>query len=279
MFLTLVNTFFNFPPRTAVGLLLAIVLLASCVPNRKLVYLQQDDLKNREEIPRDSVLRTHPMVISEYRIQPLDILNVQFQTLTEDTDEFNFLKKLSPDNGMGGAMQMGLMALAGIFVDTDGNIEYPVLGKVRVAGLTIFQAEDELRRRASRFVPDVVVRVRMLNFRFTVLGEVHREQVVVASNPRLTIMEAIGMAGGFSELADRSLVKVIRQKGNQSEVHYIDLLTEPFIESPFYFVQQNDLIIVPPLRQRPFRAYFTQNLAILSTVISFSVLLVALLTR
>lgn len=277
MFLRLVSNFFNFSRGIVTAAFVVLALLTACVPNRKLVYLQQDDLKDRDAIPRDSVLRRHNMTFTEYRIQPLDMLNIQFETLTDDTDQFNFLTKLSPQMRMGGGgMQGGMMALAGIFVDTEGYIEYPVLGKISLAGKTIFEAEKILRAIAARYVPDVVVRVRMLNFRFTVLGEINGEKVVTSFNPRLTMMEAIGMAGGFSELADRSLVKVVRQKGEQSEIFYVNLLEEKFIESPFYFVQQNDVIIVPPLKQRPFRRYFLQNLGVLTATSSFVLLILAL---
>jgi polysaccharide export outer membrane protein len=121
-------------------------------------------------------------------------------------------------------------------------LEYPVLGKIKVAGLTLFQAKDSIQARAARYVADVVVGVRMLNFRFTVLGEVNGEQTVVSFNTRLTMMEAIGLSGGFGELADRSLVKVVRQNENTTEIYYLDLLKEEFIESPHYYVQQNDII-------------------------------------
>lgn len=254
----------------------AVVLtVVGCVPNRKIVYLQDGDLKGRKLIPRDTVVRTHPLIISEYRIQPLDMLSIQFETLSDESDEFNFLSKLAPQNRGGGA-QGSMMALNGIFVHTDGNIEYAVLGKIKVSGLTIFEAEKNIRERALSFVPDVIVRVRMLNFRFTVLGEVNGEGVVTTMNPRLTMMEAIGMAGGLSELADRSLVKIVRQRGAETEIHYVNLLKEDFIESPYYYVQQNDVIIVPPLNQRTFRKYFVSNLGILTSAISFGLLIISL---
>jgi polysaccharide export outer membrane protein len=116
----------------------------------------------------------------------------------------------------------------------------------------------------------------MLNFRFTVLGEVNNEQTVTSANPRLTMAEAIGLAGGFGELADRSTIKIIRQKESMVEVYYIDLLKEDFVESPHYYVQQNDIIVVPPLKQRTFRRYFTTNIGIITTTISFVVLIVTL---
>ena len=253
---------------------LALIIFSACVPNRKLVFYQKDDLKHRKDIPRDTVLRKHTMNIQEYRIQPLDLLSINFETLTDESDAFDFLSKLSPQTRSGASITSS--ASNGILVNREGDIEYAVLGRIHLAGLTPFQAEDTLKAVASKYMPNVIVRVRMLNFRFTVLGEVKGEKTVVSFNTRLTMSEAIGLAGGLSEMADRSLVKVIRQRDATTEVYYINLLEEEFLESPHYYVQQNDVIIVPPLKQRTFRQYFTSNLAILTTAISFGLLIVTL---
>lgn len=250
------------------------LLFSACVPSKKLVFFQKDDLRNRKAIPKDTVLRTHPLNITEYRIQPLDLLSINFETITDENNAFDFLSRISPQ--VRGGNVTNAAVLGGVMVDTNGDIEYAVLGKIRVAGLTLFEARDTIQAIASQYLPDVIVRVRMLNFRFTVLGEVNGEQVVVATNPRLTISEAIGMSGGFGELADRSHIKIIRQKGNSTEILYLNLLEEDFLESPNYFVQQNDVIIVPPLKQRTFRRYFTNNLSIITTSISFALLLITL---
>jgi polysaccharide biosynthesis/export protein len=243
---------------------ISVIVFGSCVPSRKLVYLQKDDLKKRKSIPKDTVLRTHPMAIREYRIQPLDILSVTFESLT--TEEFDFFSKASAGGNRVSTSSTG-MALSGLMVDINGDIEYPVVGKINLAGLTIFEAQDTLKAIASKYLNDVVVRVRMLNFRYTVLGEVNGEQTVVSNNSRLTMTEAIAQAGGLSELADRTHVKILRQVGNETQVYYVNLLEEDFIESPHYFVQQNDVIIVPPLRQRTFKKYFTTNLGLITTTI------------
>jgi polysaccharide export outer membrane protein len=257
-----------------VGVIL--LLLGACVPARKLVYLQEDDeLKHRKDIARDTTLRTRELDIIEYRIQPLDLLNINFETLGDESDRFDFLAKISPQmRGGGGAG--GAAALNGVLVDKEGNVEYAVLGKIHVGGLTLFQAQDSIRAVASQYIADVVVRVRMLNFRFTVLGEVNGEQTTVSSNTRITMMEAIGLTGGFGELADRSFVKVVRQKGEIVEIFYLDLLKEEFIESDRFFVQQNDIIIVSPLKQRTFRRYWISNLGIITATISFAALMISL---
>jgi polysaccharide export outer membrane protein len=254
-----------------------VLILSSCVPNRKLVYLQKDDLKHREEIPKDTILRKHDLVIQEYRIQPLDILSINFESLSDDNDKFDFLEKLNPQRSIGGGGNTANSGiLNGILVDAEGYIDYAVLGKFKISGLTLFQARDTLQKAAGKFVPDVVVRVRMLNFRYTVLGEVNGERTVVSQNTRLNMMEAIGQAGGLGELADRSHIKVIRQNGGQTEIFYVNLLDEKYVESPYYFVQQNDVIIVPPLKQRPFRKYFTANMAVIASTISLVLVAISL---
>ncbi|MDH4058201.1 MAG: polysaccharide biosynthesis/export family protein, partial [Cyclobacteriaceae bacterium] len=231
-----------------------------------------------KEIPKDSILRSHSLNIHEYRIQPLDLLSINFETLGDENDSFDFLSKINVQAGRSSA-GANSAAVNGILVDKDGYIDYAVLGKIRVAGLTLFEAKDAIQAVATMYIPDAIVRVRMLNFRFTVLGEVNGERTVVSTNTRLTMMEAIGLAGGWGELADRSTVKVIRQNENQTDIYYIDLLKEEFLESPYYYVQQNDVIIVPPLKQRTFRRYFIGNLGIITATISFAALMISIFTR
>jgi polysaccharide biosynthesis/export protein len=257
------------------GLLL--IFFSSCVPSKKLVYFQKDDLKKRKEIPKDSVLRVHQLDIQEYKIQPLDMLGINFETLSDEGDAFDFLSKLSPQTRS--TPSASGAAVSGLMVDTEGYIEFAVLGKIKLSGLSLFEAKDTLQAAASKFLPDVIVRIRMLNFRYTVLGEVNAEQVVVATNPRLTMSEAIGLAGGFAELADRTHVKIIRQRGTYVEIFYLNLLEEELLESPNYFIQQNDVIIVPPLKQRTFRRYFTSNLSVITSSIAFALFIINLSTR
>jgi polysaccharide export outer membrane protein len=266
---------------TRIWLIFGIVLIifSACVPAKKLVYLQKDDeLKKRKEIPTDSILRSHQLRINEYRIQPLDVLSVSFETLSDESDSFDFLSKLSAQGRIGGG-NVASAAANGIVVNASGEIDFAVLGKIKVAGLTLFQAKDTIQAAAAKFIPDVIVRVRMLNFRFTVLGEVNGESTVISPTTRLTMMEAIGQAGGLTEFADRTRVKVIRQNGDKAEIFYVNLLREEYLESPYYYIQQNDVLVVPPIKQRTFRRYFTGNLGIITSTISFVLLIYTLSTQ
>ncbi|MEO1053513.1 MAG: polysaccharide biosynthesis/export family protein [Bacteroidota bacterium] len=254
-------------------LALLIIGLSSCVPNRKLVYLQKGD-ELKEEVVRDSVVRTYQLANYEYRIQPEDILSIRFESLTQ--------KEYDIFSNQGDAVNAGNqnnLLINGYLVDKDGSVEFPEIGKVQVGGFTIHEVESKIKTLAEAYVDEPVVKVRLLNFRVTVLGEVNAEGVINSFNNRVTIMEAIGLAGGFTDLADRTRVKIIRQKNGISEVFYTDLLAEDLMSSEYFFVHQNDILVVSPLKQRPFRTYFGQNVALVLSSISTILLVVNLLNQ
>lgn len=252
-------------------LTLGVIVCSSCITNKKVTYVQKDDL--HEEVPLDSVVRSYQLQDYEYRVQSEDILSVRVESLTDE--EFDFLS-MTGNRAGGGNLQN--QSLFGFLVDEEGMIEFIDEGKVRVAGLTIFEIQDRLQDIAAKYLEQPVVRVRLLNFRFTVLGEVNSEGVMNSFNNRVSILEAIGLAGGLGELADRSQLKLIRQKGDTTEVAYVNLLDEDLMRSPYYYVHQNDVLVVPPLKQRPFRRYFGQNLSLFVSTISTVLLIVTLIT-
>ena len=106
------------------------------------------------------------------------------------------------------------------------------------------------------------------------MGEVNKEGTFVLNNNRVSLLEAIGWSGGLTDLADKSNLKLIRQKNGKTTVQYINLLQEDFINSPYYYIHQNDVLIVPALRQRAYQKYFGKNLAL--TISSLSLLLLTI---
>lgn len=257
-------------------LVFLVLLLSACVPNRKIVYLQKDDLK-KKDVVLDSVVRKHEMQIREYRIQPLDLLSIRFESLTDE--DFDFISRLYPNvqqiGGSGGGGGAALF-INGFLVDNNGDLEFPVAGKIKLSGLSLFEAAASIQNVFRPYLKSPVVRVQLLNFRFTVLGEVNLENQVISQNSRVTLMEAIGMAGGLTDLADRSKIKIIRQKGKESEVIYMNLLDENLLSSENYYVHQNDLIVVPALKQRPFRKYWQENITLIVSTLSLIILVVNL---
>lgn len=251
-------------------MLCAAGLLASCVPNRKYQYLQKNDV-NKDVTQLDTVVREYAMPGFEYRVQPQDILYIRFESLSEE--EFNFFTQQQNARINSGS---GNISLFGELVDANGEIQYPVVGKIKVNGLTVFEIQDKLKAVAAQYLKDPSVKVRLVNFRFTVLGEVKTEGTVTSVNNRTSILEAIGLAGGLSDLADRSQVKLIRQHEGKLDVVYLNLLDENLVNSPYYFLHQSDILIVPPLKQRPFRNYFSQNLSLIISSASLLLLIITL---
>src|SRR5262245_51384896 len=125
--------------KTCVVLGLLSAILASCVTSKKVQYVQKDDVaKKTGEMPNDTILRKYSLTLEDYKIQPMDLLSIRVETITDE--EFDFAAKLNPTaNVAGGANQM----LSGFLVDNNGDVEYPVIGRIHVAGLSVFETQDK----------------------------------------------------------------------------------------------------------------------------------------
>lgn len=258
-------------------LIVIAILVVSCVPNKKFVYLQKDDI-NEKRLPLDTIVRDYPLIVSNYKIQAEDILYISFHSLTDN--EYDFFSQGGGGGGTNPNLFIGTgpgALVNGDLVDLDGNVSLPVIGKVKVAGLTVFQAQDSLQEIANKYLENPIVKVRLLNFRITILGEINREGTINLANNRVNLMEAIGQAGGLTDMADKRNIKLIRRIDGKNEVIYINLLDEGFVNSPYYNVHQNDLLIVPSLRQRPYRKYFAQNLSLVVSTLSLILITITLL--
>lgn len=235
--------------------------------------MQKDDV-NVRDLPKDTMVREYDLQSYEYRIQPEDNISVRFESLTpQEYDIFN--RNVISQQNMN--LNQGNAILIGELVDPNGEIVYPVIGKVKVAGLTIYEIQEKMQKVADEYLESPVVKVRMINFRFTILGEAKQEGTVVLPNNRVNYIEAIGLAGGLTDYADKKNIKLIRQVNGKAEVRYLNLLDEEFINKPEYFVYQNDVLIVPALKQRPYQTYFGKNLSLVISSLSLLLITITLI--
>lgn len=226
------------------------------------------------ELSIDTMVREYSVIPYDYKIQPNDLVSVRFESLS--AKEFDFLSANMAQNNSGTNLTQGNALLIGELVDDNGKILFPYIGKVKVGGLTVFEMQDSLQKVANQYLESPIVKVRLLNYRITILGEVNKEGTITFTNNRVTMLEAIGLAGGLTDLADKANVKLIRQINGKTEIAYINLLDENFISSPYYYVHQNDVLITGALKQRPYRKYFGQNLSLVISSLSLLLLVVTL---
>ncbi len=254
--------------------ILVVLLSYSCISNKKTLYLQEKtDLYGPAQ--KDSILRNYYIKPYEYKLQHEDVLSIQINSLTPS--EYDFLSRGLPESRVTATRNSG--SLHGYLIDSEGNIEFPVVGKIKLGGKTIYEAEDEIKKIAQEYLEEPVVRVRLLNFRFTVLGEILGDGESISTyDNRVSLLEGIGLAGGLGEFADRENIKIIRQYNDEAKVFYVNLLEEDFVNSPFYYIHPSDIIIIPPLKQKPFKKYFAQNIGLILSSISLVITVMNLIS-
>jgi polysaccharide biosynthesis/export protein len=251
---------------------------SSCVYHRQLVNFR-DDGERTVSVPVDILNQAEP------RIQPSDVLSIQVSSYDEEAAQpFNKIRTGAGGGGvnqmfMGGGNQIGQQIFMGYMVSYDGYIDFPVLGRLSVAGLSLSDARTLLHTMIQPLLSDAVVNVQFLNFKFTIMGEVNRPMTYNVPNPRITILEAIGMAGDLSLYANRKEILVIREVNGRREYGTVDLQSPELFTSPYFYLSQNDVIYIEPLRQRiatvadPAQriiGYVTAGLSILSIVLALT---------
>lgn len=250
------------------------------MPGKKIAYLQyNDELKNNRNVRYDSEVRQYKVEQFSYKLQPADLLDIKISTLTPTA--FNPLadadRSLVPGQGSFVTSQTGSQVQSqGYYIDSNGSVALPLVGAISVAGLSVKQAEDTLAVHVKQYLKDPVVRVKILNFRFSVIGEVLNQSTIISGDNNLTLIQALAMAGGATEFGDLSRIKLIRHAGSENNVYYVNLLDEKFLSSPFYFVQPNDIIVVAPLKQRTFLKYMSPNLSLVTASVSLLIGIVTL---
>ena len=148
-------------------------------------------------------------------------------------------------NGVGGSYNPEVTTLS-YLVDVDGNIEFPILGRIHVEGMTRKQLVDYLTAEIGKDVQDPIVYVAFRNYRITILGEVRAPGTYTFDSERVNILQALGMAGDLSLTAERHGILLLREEDGLQTHYKIDMQDSHLLDSPYFYLQQNDVLIVPP---------------------------------
>ncbi|WP_243732494.1 polysaccharide biosynthesis/export family protein [Pedobacter metabolipauper] len=203
-------------------------------------------------------------------IQPDDILNITIQTVDPAATT---VVNQTPAAASSGASD-GISAINGFLVDEDGNVEVPVLGVVKLSGMTTTKARGVIRSIAARYYKNPTVQVRFSNFKITVLGEVNKPASYTMPNEKVTVLDAIAFAGDLTIYGKRDNILLIRDNGDKKDVIRINLNSSDLISSPYFNLKQNDVIYVEPNKARiavnsaPTRQLITMTLSIVAVVIT-----------
>lgn len=255
-------------------LLLLVVSFTSCIPTKRLTYLQESETVSDSLMPIRKVNEL-------YRLQVNDLVSVRIKAL--DQEKVAIFNPIGDENL--NATGEERLYYDGFVVDVHGDIRVPTLGNVNILGLTVEESrlriEKKLRDEFFREDAVLFVTVKLAGIRYTINGEIGQTGSNIVYRDQLSIMEAIANSGDITITGDRENVVIIRQYPSGQKIHHIDLTTIDAMNSPYYFVQPNDLILINPLPQKAIGTGTTglQSLTTIITVFTALVTTVLLFTR
>ncbi|MCS4227944.1 polysaccharide biosynthesis/export family protein [Sphingobacterium sp. BIGb0165] len=211
------------------------------------------------------------------KIQTNDILTIVVSAADPKvTAPFNPLSSMANGN----LTQQTDMALRPTYtVDDNGDVILPMLGKVHVAGLTRVQAIEKIRNELGQYIKDPGVNINFNNFRVSVLGEVARPGSFIMPTERVTVLEALGMAGDLTIRGVRENVMLIREVDGQKTTHRLDLTQQNTLNSPYYYLAQNDVIYVEPNKSQINNSKLGSNTNVIISIAGLLITVISVLTR
>jgi polysaccharide export outer membrane protein len=240
------------------GVFLLSLLLSSCGSKKDIIYFQNIENIN-PEIMADSAQYA-------FKIVPNDNLMIMVSSMTPlAVEPFNVI------NTSRGNSSSNLLELQGYLVDEDGEINFPVIGKIKVGGLTKNEVETLIQEKIAFYVEGLVtVNVRVMNYRISILGEVNRPGMYTVSNEKISLPEALALAGDLTIYGQRHSVQIYRVENGEKRFYTIDLTKPDVFFSPVYYLQQNDIVYVQPNKTKAGSSTYNQNLSLFVSLLSFT---------
>ena len=238
---------------------LILIVFQSCIPNRELVYLQDKPKSNKAE---NEQVKEYQAQIQAYKVQHGDILNIK--VMGQDPASVQPFNLDGTTSNLQMQMSLSQLYISGYTVDSKGNIQFPLLGDVYVKDKTIPEISSILAEKIDKYTSNVQVKVKLVSFKVTVLGEVRTPGVHFIYNDRASVLEAIGFAGDLTDVANRHKIKLIRTIDNKVQISTLDLTDRSLIEGNHFFLLPNDVLYVEPMKAKNFRL----NLPAISLIIS-----------
>lgn len=252
------NRVFNLPVNWLILVMTGIVF-TSCATRERIVYLQGDQASFEQPQNYTPTL------------QPDDQLVITVSALD--------VQATAPFNQINHYQVQDETRRQTYLIDRNGEIDYPVLGKIKLAGLTRNEAVELLKGKLKDYVVDPGVHIQIVNFKVTVLGEVARPGTFNLDNERITVLEALGLAGDLTINGVRENIMVVRETAESKEFYRLNLTSNEVVNSPAYYLKQNDVVYVEPNKAQIQSSSFGRNTSIIISVAGLLITVISVLTR
>jgi polysaccharide export outer membrane protein len=222
--------------------LLLILLLGGCVGRKNINYLNDPSLSNGSS----KLFENRKF---EYRVQVNDVLSIRVMGLDDATSKFFNVEQQGNFQNVSDAA----LYVNGYSIDKNGQVQLPTVGKIKLQGLTVGEAQELVQRKINEYFNNATVILKMVNWRISVMGDVSRPGAYVVYNNQITILDALAMAGGPNEFADKTHITLLRQSERGVQALYVDMSSTNVLSSEYYYLLPNDIVYVPALKARPGR--------------------------
>lgn len=255
------------------AVILLLIVTSSCSSNKQITYFK--DIQETKAADLENVA-----LYNEPVIQPDDNLSISIFTLNPQTGLI--INQAASNPILGGNANAAIsQQVTGFAVDKNGDVELALAGKIKVAGLTTYEAREEIRRTVSKYYNEPNVQLRFANFKVSVLGEVNAPSTYNMPNEKVSIMDALSLAGDLTVYGRRDNVLIVRDNNGKKKYAHLDLNSSEIFNSPFFYLRQNDLIYVEPNKAKNTanNAGRVQTIGIITSVLSVLVLAVSVLQK
>jgi polysaccharide export outer membrane protein len=245
---------------------LLLILLTSCARQRNLVYFS--DLKAQSDNISTIVNDGEPKILKN------DVLSID---VNSTSPESNVMFAANPTS----VNMNGFYEKQGYRVNASGRIKFPVLGEVKVEGLTIAQAQSLVEQELNRYVVNSIVNIKFMNFRVTVIGEVNHPSTFTIPNEKINLLEALGLAGDMTPYGKRENVLLIREIDGKRTMVRVNLNHQDVLNSPYFYLKQNDILYIEPDKAKSVEySHSSRSMPlIVATISAIAVLATAFLHR
>lgn len=242
-----------------------ILILSSCASSKKLVYFQGNNNEFKGKSNYTPIFKTD------------DLLNIQIKGENEESTAIFNLSVLNSNARTG--YTNGYAIPNGYLIDIDGNIDFPVIGKVKIAGLSRIEAVDILKNKLNQYINNPIVNIQIQNYKITVLGDVKNPGSYHIPNERITVLEAIGLAGDLNITGKRNNVKIIRDVNGVKNEYSIDLTQKDLFNSEVYYLNQNDVVYIQPNQAKINSSNVTSSSGIFISIASLLITTINIISK